>query len=66
MGIHKRHVPGELAGKLKIDRDPDGKVRISPPPVEGRDPVRPETVAEERPAQAPDPRPDIPPAVGPF
>jgi hypothetical protein len=61
MGIHKRHVPGELAGKLKFERGPDGKIR----PVDQPAAVHPETIAEERPPQAPDPRPNIPPhAVG--
>lgn len=65
MAIHKRHIPGELAGRLKVERDPDGKLRFVPPPAERRDPVRPETTADERPPQAPDPRPDVPPTTGP-
>ncbi len=65
MGIHKRHVPGELAGKLKVELGHDGKVRIKPP-ADGPDANRPETIAEERPPQAPDPRPDVPPNAAGF
>jgi hypothetical protein len=53
MGIHKRHVPGELAGKLKFERGPDGKIR----PVQTAAETHPETIAEEKP-----PQPGGPPA----
>jgi hypothetical protein len=63
MAIHKRHTPSGLAGKLKVERDPDGRLRVS----DGRDRgLHPETIAQERPPQAPDPRPDVPPNVGPV
>ena len=61
MGIHKRHVPGELAGKVKVERGPDGSLRVAAPDRG----LRPETIAEEKPPQPPDPRPDVPPTVGP-
>ncbi len=62
MGIHKRHVPGELAGKLRFERGPDGKIR----PVQTPQESHPETIAEEKPPQPEDPRPPFPPTVGPF
>ena len=61
MGIHKRHVPGELAGKVKFALGPDGKLHPVRPPSD----VHPETIAEEKPPQPPDPRPVLPPHVGP-
>ncbi len=61
MALHKRHIPGELHDKLKFERGPDGKIR----PVQAPEESHPETIAEERPPQADDPRPPIPPhAVG--
>ncbi len=66
MGIHTRHVPGELAGKLKFERGPDGRIRPVRPSGEGPDGVHPETIAEEKPPQPPDPRPDVPPHAAGF
>ncbi len=63
MGVHRRHERGEVSGKLKVERDADGKIRFTPPPNEGRDPIRPETIAQERPEQPPDPRPPIDPNI---
>ena len=64
MGIEKRHIPGKLDTKVRFGRGPDGKLRVEDPA--GPRGVRPETIAEERPPQAPDPRPDVPPTVGPV
>lgn len=62
MGIEKRHLPGELDTKVRFARGPDGKLRVEDP---ARGVVRPETIAEERPPQAPDPRRDVDIIVGP-
>lgn len=63
MGIHKRHIPGELAGKLKVERGADGRLKVS----DGKDRgLHPETIAEEKPPMPPDPRPPVPPTVGPV
>ena len=61
MGLHKRHVPGQVDGTVKFALGPDGKLRPVRPPSD----VHPETIAEEKPPQPPDPRPIVPPHVGP-
>ena len=66
MGIHKTHIPGQVEGKLRVQRAPDGSLRVGPPAGEEPGAVHPETIAEERPPQAPDPRPNVPPNVGPV
>ena len=66
MGIEKRHLPGELDRRLKAEIGPDGKLRLRPPAGKDGDPARPESIAEERPPQAPDPRPDVPPNAAGF
>ena len=62
MGIHKRHIPGEIDAKVRFERGPDGKLRVD----QFRSPSHPETIAEERPPEPADPRPVVPPNVGPV
>ena len=49
--------PAGAPPRLKVERDAEGRLRVVPPP-EAR---RPETIAEERPPEAPDPRTPVNP-----
>jgi hypothetical protein len=58
MGVHRRDKSERLTAdgppKIRVKRGEDGELDLSP---DGKaDGVHPETVAEERPAQADDPR----------
>ena len=43
--------------RVTVKRGADGGLKLKPDMGEGDEPVRPETIAEERPPQAADPRP---------
>ena len=63
MGLQRRDSrgqtvqPGGAPPRLKVERDAEGNLKVVPPP-QGE---HPETIAEERPPQAPDPRPPVNP-----
>ena len=59
MGVHRRdnqrRIPAGGKPRVRIERGEDGAVRVEfEDPIA---PVHPETIAEERPPQADDPRP---------